>query len=249
MAWLNALRVARLLRPLGLRWLNERESDSCSEAFAKGDPAAKDPCRAQSVKAWKSASCVAIGPALTPLAPIGQTYEPAWWTDARRPRSLFLGLATHTPPALWIDVGCTPESVAAAWQQLRRTEAAPHTRSFRFLGGEVEPAIDLSPEHSWLVSSPYMIEFTHELFNESPDTLTSESAFSRSDIALFAVTDANGVATLRGQIDYAPATLTANLAQFNNIVGAQWPLDMPIDVVCALMHHAVRPLDEPSPCT
>lgn len=56
MVWLKALETSRHVRPIGLRWLSEKESDACGEAFAKGN--AIDPCRAHSVKAWRSATCV-----------------------------------------------------------------------------------------------------------------------------------------------------------------------------------------------
>jgi hypothetical protein len=242
MVWLKALENSRHVRPIGLRWLSEKESDACSEAFAKGN--ATDPCRAHSVKAWRSATCVATGPTYCPLEPLGQEYNRAWWTDARRSRSLFFALAVDTPPSLWIDVGNTPESVAAAWELLRRRdEEVVHTKTFRFTAGEIPNSSVIFNEREDVMNLAYVVEIPMD-DGRDPARMTLESAFSKSLMTAIAVKDAKGTSTLLGQVDYAPATLTADLAHFNNLSGARWPLDMPADVVCALMQHLVRPLDD-----
>jgi hypothetical protein len=202
-----------------------------------------DPCRAHSVKAWRSATCVATGPTYCPLKPIGQTYNRAWWTDARRPRSLFFALAVDTPPSLWIDVGNTPESVAEAWELLKRgDEEVVHRKTFRFTAALV-PSEVVFDEREDLLNLTYLIEIPWGLL-DTPTRTKFETAFSQSVITLTAEKDAKGTSTLHGQVDYAPAKLTADLAHFNNLSGARWPLDMPADVVCALMQHLVRPLDD-----
>lgn len=240
---LAALRASKLLSKFGFVWLSAADSRSWTETLAAGNPNVIDPLRARSRDEWSKSTCVAYGPRVVENE---IEFTPVWWVKDASPSRLWFALSRDTPPALWIDAGETTESVFVTCASVKcaqdRTDK-DRTHHFHFYGGLVDAPDGFLDLEEWLAGCPYtmgrppLAGAPTPAHDSTAQTTTFLTSFSQSLITLTAhhelVEDSSMIV---GRIDYAPATARPDLKRFNDAAKTTWPLDMPADVVAALMH-------------
>jgi hypothetical protein len=239
---LAALRASKLLSKFGFVWLSAADSRTWTETLSAGSATVVDPLRTFSREVWSKSTCVAYGPRVVENE---IEFTPVWWVKNASPSRVWFALSRDTPPALWIDAGETTESVFVTCASVKCAQDrndADRTHHFYFFGGLVDAPDGFQDLEEWLATCPYTMG-RPQLTSAPPgddrtvQTTTFLTSFSQSLITLTAHHElAEDSSMIVGRIDYVPATARPDLKRFNDGAKTTWPLDMPADVVAALMH-------------
>lgn len=193
------------------------------------------------------------------------THEALWLFDPDRPEQLFLALEALTPPLLWVPAGATAEELSAALAPYfpdhlpSRLELSSVARGFAGTETMLEAtheelenhftmtrALDFlswgsdydddpwPPELPGRVPRLALIAKLRELMAQRPTRVRStsyRSFWSRSVVSL----ERHGDGWFVMQARYRPCRSAEVLRPLNEHLGADFPEDMPVDVVAALL--------------
>ena len=249
MTWLDALLQAKSAHFTVLD-----PNDDRVQAFAAGALRIVDRDPNASTAMRKKHRLIALGPSFSIASNHGpEVYQSAICLENDAPTCVKLMLTWDAPSYTWLDAGQTLASIETAWSQLVvQTRDGRSTKSARLFGGllATPPTLFYQLE-DWCVTSPYTNHFPLQLgtalgvgkngktTNEADPIHTSvfQSAFSQSVMSFTGMHQLLSDATvLLLDIQYIPAPHAAVIEAYNKAFNAEWPLDIPLDVLGTFGH-------------
>jgi hypothetical protein len=239
-----------------LRWLDAAASKARTAALRTPHSYVPPNLAPAAKRSLAKARLVALGPDFT--VPAGSTdheLHPAWWIDEARPGQIWLALSADLPPLLWLAGGATAASVQALWAKTMRDDVVDNRdrkSAFWFFGGLMaNPPFGFYELEDWMVTCPFTTGFPYllgtavpmrsdkvDMYEEPSHTSRFVTAFSHAMIEFTGLHRAVPSATLlHGVITYQPDFQPDVVAAFNSATGADYPPDMPVDVICTLMRY------------